>query len=97
MYFIEQIYSYRGGIVVENITKKKKLIRNLIIISVLIVLLFPIPLHYKDGGTVEYKALAYSVTDYHAINTADGEYLVGQTIEIFGITIFDNTRVEKIN
>ncbi len=81
----------------ENITKKKKLIRNLIIIIALIVLLFPIPLHYKDGGTVEYKALVYSVTDYHAINTEDGEYLVGQTIEIFGITIFDNTRVEKIN
>ena len=80
----------------ENITKKKKLIRNLIIISVLIVLLFPIPLHYKDGGTVEYKALAYSVTDYHAIHSAEGEYLVGKSIEIFGIEIFDNTRVEKI-
>jgi hypothetical protein len=80
----------------ENITKKKKLIINLIIIIALIVLLLPIPLHYKDGGTVEYKALAYSVTDYHAIHSTEGEYLVGKSIEIFGIEIFYNTRVEKI-
>ena len=77
--------------------KAKNKIGIIIIIIVLIILLFPIPLHYKDGGTVEYKAITYSVTDYHAINSAEGEYLVGRTIEIFGIEVFDTTRVEKIN
>lgn len=77
--------------------KGKKKTGIIIIVVILIILLFPIPLHYKDGGTVEYKAIVYSVTDYHAIHSAEGEYLVGQTIEIFGIEVFDNTRVEKIN
>lgn len=80
----------------EKNTKKKRLIRNIIIIIALLVLLFPIKLRYKDGGTVEYKALVYSVTDYHSIHSAEGEYLVGITVEVFGIEIFDNTRVEKI-
>lgn len=81
----------------EKNNKKKKIIRNLLIIIILIVLLFPIPLHYKDGGTVEYKSIVYSVTDYHSIHSAEGEYLVGITVEVFGIEIFDNTRVEKID
>lgn len=81
----------------EKNTKKKRLIRNIIIIIALIVLLFPIKLRYKDGGTVEYKAIVYSVTDYHAIHSAEGEYLVGITVEVFGIEVFDNTRIEKID
>lgn len=50
-----------------------------------------------DGGTVEYKALVYSITDYHAIHSAEGEYLVGISVELFGIEVFDNTRIEKID
>ncbi len=81
----------------EKNTKKRKVIRSIIIVIVLVILLFPIPLHYKDGGTVEYKSLVYSVKDYHSIHSADGEYLVGISVEVFGIEIFDNTRVEKIH
>ena len=44
---------------------------------------------------MEYKALIYSVKDYHAIHSLEGEYLVGITVEVFGIEVFDNTRVEK--
>lgn len=80
----------------EKNTKKKRRIRNIIIIA-LIVILFPIKLRYKDGGTVEYKALVYSITDYHAIHSAEGEYLVGISVELFGIEVFDNTRIEKID
>ena len=38
------------------------------------ILLLPIPLRYKDGGTVEYRALLYSVYDVHrlAIEPVDG-------------------------
>ena len=80
--------------------QKKKSKRNiiliiLVILVILVILLFPIPRHYKDGGTVEYKSLVYSITDYHAIHSAENEYFVGITVEVFGIEVYDNTRVEK--
>ena len=57
------------------------------------VLLFPIPLRKKDGGTVEYKAVLYSVQDVQRINpeiNAKEEFIEGTIVEIFGIEIFNN-------
>ena len=56
------------------------------------VLLFPIPLQKKDGGTVEYKALLYSVQDVHRLNPdpQGTEFIEGTIIEILGIEIFNN-------
>ena len=56
------------------------------------ILLFPMPIHYKDGGTVEYKALLYSVQNVHRLNPdpQGAEYIEGKIIEIFGIEIFNN-------
>ena len=71
---------------------KKKIIRITIIIIALI-LLFPIPLRYKDGGTVKYQALLYSITDYHALSGVDG-YDTGIEIKILGITVYENTTFE---
>ncbi|NLO09789.1 MAG: hypothetical protein GX129_07980 [Clostridiales bacterium] len=71
---------------------KKKLLRIAIII-IAIILLLPIPIRYKDGGTVEYKAILYSVTDYHSLNGVDG-YDTGIEIKVFGITIYENTTFE---
>ena len=68
---------------------KKKLLRITILI-IAVILLFPIPLRYKDGGTVEYKAILYSVTDYHSLNGVDG-YNTGLEIKVLGITIYENT------
>lgn len=65
-------------------SKKKAIIIAAAIL--LIIALFPIKFHYKDGGSVEYKALAYSVWDYH---TLDG--LRGTEVRIFGLRIIDNT------
>lgn len=67
---------------------KKKFIKIVIIIVVLI-LLFPIPHRYKDGGTVKYQAVLYSITDYHALSGVDG-YDTGIEIEILGKTIYKN-------
>ena len=39
---------------------KKKNILIIAIIVLLVILLFPIPMKLKDGGTVEYKALLRS-------------------------------------
>lgn len=65
-------------------SKKKAVIIAAVIL--LIIALFPVKFHYKDGGSVQYKAIAYSVWDYH---TLDG--LRGRTVDIFGLRIIDNT------
>ena len=71
--------------------KKKTTI--IVIIALLIILLIPIPMHLKDGGTVEYKALLYKVSKVHRL-TGDLEkmYEDGTIIEILGIEIFNNVK-----
>jgi hypothetical protein len=71
---------------------KKKIVRITILIIAL-VFLFPIPLRYKDGGTVKYQAVLYSITDYHALRGVDG-YDTGIKIKILGITVYENTTFE---
>ena len=68
---------------------RKKVIKIAIIIIALI-LLIPIPLRYKDGGTVKYQAVLYSITDYHALRGTDG-YNTGIKIKTLGITIYEST------
>ncbi len=67
---------------------KKKVIRIAIIIIIL-TLLVPIPLRFKDGGTVKYQAILYSITDYHALRGTDG-YDTGIVIKVLGITLYEN-------
>ena len=74
---------------------KKKVI---IIVVVLFVLLFPIRLQLRDGGTVEYKALLYKVSKVNkliSIEEMDAEgkiknYDKGIIIEVLGFEIFNN-------
>ena len=52
-----------------------------------IVLLVPIPMRLKDGGTVVYRAVLYQVEDVHrlgAVDTAGDEYLEGMIVEFLG-------------
>ena len=70
---------------------KKKLIIIGIILAILI-LLVPIPMRLKDGGSVEYKALLYSITKVHRLNHKSiTGYEDGIRIEILGMKIYDNT------
>ena len=71
---------------------KKKIIL-IIIVLVAIILLFPIPMRLKDGGSIEYSALLYKVTKYHRLAPIDAEsgYIDGIGIEILGVEIFNNT------
>jgi hypothetical protein len=82
----------------KSISKKELII--IIIISVLLaVLLIPVPLSYKDGGSVEYCAIAYSVRYWHAIGpyveNEDMRYYVGTTVEIFGVEVYDSMHLES--
>ncbi len=70
---------------------KRKIAIAVIIAVALAILLFPIRLAYKDGGSVEYKAIVYSVTRYHRLPPPEIEdYLEGWKIEIFGVTLRDD-------
>lgn len=80
---------------------KNKSIIIIVIIVVLIILLFPIPNKLKDGGTIEYKALLYTITNYHKIAPEENEkeYLEGVKFEFLGFEIFNSLeeKEEKID
>lgn len=76
---------------------KKKIIIAVIIVALLIVLL-PIPMHLKDGGTVEYKSLIYKITKVRRLNNnSKNGYDNGIIVEILGIKIYDNVIVDNSN
>lgn len=73
---------------------KKKIIIGICVL-IAVVLLFPIRLQLRDGGTVEYKAILYKVSDVHSLATLEeienGKlYNEGIIIEILGIEVFNN-------
>lgn len=66
--------------------------KNILIIAIiiLILLLIPIPNRLKDGGSIEYNAVLYSVTKYHSANPESTKgYDDGWKIKILGLTIYD--------
>lgn len=71
---------------------KKKLKKHIIIGTVLVILavsLIPITRYLKDGGTVEYNALLYSVHQVHSLNLDSG-YNVGTRVRVLFWKVFDN-------
>ena len=71
----------------------KKKILIIVIIILAIVLLFPIPLHLRDGGSVEYKALLYSITKYHQLDhNSETGYRDGIGIKILGMEVYNSTK-----
>ena len=68
----------------------KKLLAGICIVLAL-VLLFPFPARLKDGGSVEWNALLYSVTDAHRLAPErESGYLEGTIVEILGVEVFNN-------
>lgn len=70
----------------------KKLMAGICIVLTLI-LLFPFPVRQKDGGSVKWNAVLYSVTDVHRANpdiNGSTEFLEGTIIEILGWEVFNN-------
>lgn len=63
----------------------------LIIVSLLLaaVLLIPIPMRLRDGGSVEYRAILYKVVDVHRIDaqSPDG-YINGTVVEVLGMEVY---------
>lgn len=74
---------------------KKKI--TIISIILAIILLFPIPIRLKDGGTVEYKAILYKVSNVKSLASIEemenGKmYNKGIIVEILGFEIFNNVK-----
>lgn len=74
---------------------KKKI--TIISIILAIILLFPIPIRLKDGGTVEYKAILYKVSNVKSLASIEemenGKmYNKGIILEILGFEIFNNVK-----
>ena len=71
--------------------KKKVMIGICVLLA--IVLLVPIPMRLKDGGTVVYHAVLYQVEDVHrlgAVDTAEDEYLKGMIVRILGMEVYNS-------
>lgn len=72
---------------------KRKIIAVVCILA-LALLLFPVKQYLKDGGTVVYQSLTYSVQKVHAISEGlnGKDYWEGTRIEILGIPIYDDVK-----
>ena len=71
---------------------KNKKIWILIIVIIALILLFPIPMKLKDGGSIKFQAALYSVTKYHRLDhESDSGYIDGIGIEILGLEILNTT------
>ena len=65
----------------------------IIAILILAVLLIPIPQQKKDGGSVVYNAILYSVEKVHKFNPdleSEYEFIEGTIVKILGIEVFNN-------
>lgn len=66
---------------------RKKVVTGICILLA-IVLLIPIPMRLKDGGTV-----LYQVENVHRIDpeaTSENDYLEGMIVKILGIEVYNN-------
>lgn len=72
----------------------KKRIRVIFIILICAILLVPIPAWYKDGGTVKYTAITYSITKQHSLSTQGKGYEVGTRVRILFWTVYDDVKYD---
>lgn len=72
--------------------KKKKMAINIAIVAALIVLLTPIRVGLKDGGSIRYQSLVFQVTKIHQFVDDDvTDYIDGLEVRILGMTIYRKT------
>ena len=56
-------------------------------------LLIPVKVQYKDGGTTSFHALSYEFIQYHRLadDKIPNQYEVGRGVKVFGFEIHKNT------
>ena len=77
-------------------TKKRIIIISAIsvILLVLLILCIPVKSNLKDGGSVQYKAILWSATNYNTL-PYNGVRRVGTEVKILNFTVFDCTTYLK--
>ena len=71
----------------------KKIIIITICVLLAIILLVPIPLRLKDGGTVVYQAVLYRIEDVHRLDhNSESGYIEGIVINVLGFEVYNNTK-----
>lgn len=73
---------------------KKKHFIIIAVVVALVILLAPVRINIKDGGSIMYKSLVYEVTQIHQLAMeADSEnpYIDGWEVKLFGITVYRET------
>ncbi len=70
--------------------KKKIIIAALVLL--LAVLLIPLRYQYKDGGSVEYKAVLYSVYKEHSMAIDPDCYNIGTVVTILGFEVYNDVQ-----
>ena len=72
---------------------KRKTINIVVTVIISLILLFPIHLQYKDGGSSVYTAMTYEITFWHSIrDDGKADYYGGTTIELFHLfTVYDTS------
>ena len=75
-------------------TKISVKIKIIIVVVICAVLLIPIPVGYKDGGTVEYNAVLWSVRKEHSIFTESPTYgyNTGTVVRVMFWRVYDDVR-----
>lgn len=70
----------------------KKRIIIFLCVMFAIISLVPIPMRLKDGGTVRYQALLYSVSKVHRLSDVDSEkeFEEGWIISVLGMEIYND-------
>ena len=75
----------------------KKKICVIVVVALLVLMLIPSKMNLEDGGTKVYRAVLYTVTDWHRLNDEYSEgdtlvpaYIEGVTVRIFGILVYDS-------
>ena len=75
----------------------KKRIGFILLLIVLLILFIPVRIQYKDGGSVEYKAILYQVIDVKKLNESSTTgYEEGIIVKVLGLEIFNNVEYEVV-
>ena len=76
----------------------RKKVFAIVAVLALVILLFPIRMNLKDGGSVQYKSITYSITKVHSLISEEAAIKGGKikpyndrfVVKIPGIKVFDN-------
>ena len=71
----------------------KKKLKIIIPLIIAIIFLVPIKEHYRDGGTVKYNAVLWSVTKHHEMtfdSAGNSGYNTGTTVRLLWFEVYSN-------